>query len=397
MSAAKRDYYEVLGVARDADEAAMKSAYRKLAMKHHPDKNAGCTDAEARFKEVNEAYAALSDPQKRAAYDRFGHQGLNGAGGANGQNFHDFEDLVRGAFGGSFDDLFGELFGGAAQARGGARRRSSGPARGADLRYDLEIELEDAFAGKEVEIQVPAAETCGTCTGSGAAPGSTVETCKSCGGAGAVRTTQGFFTMQRTCPTCGGQGRYVTNPCKSCDGVGRVRATRKLAVRVPPGVSDGTRIRLAGEGEAGPQNGPRGDLYIFISVRPHDIFERDGSDLYCRTPVAMVTAALGGEIEIPTIDGGRVKVKVPEGSQTGKRVRLKAKGMSELRTETRGDMVVELFVETPTKLTPRQRELLESFCAESSEGCHPEHQGFLKRAKRFWDGLGGCGEEQRPN
>jgi molecular chaperone DnaJ len=397
MSAAKRDYYEVLGVAKTADEATLKSAYRKLAMKHHPDRNAGCTDAEARFKELNEAYAALSDPQKRAAYDRFGHQGLNGHGGAgaNGQNFHDFEDLVRGAFGGSFDDLFGELFGGAAAARG--RSRPTGPARGADLRYDLEIELEDAFAGKEIEVEVPTAETCASCSGSGAEPGTAIETCPTCGGAGAVRATSGFFTMQRSCHACGGQGRYAKTPCKGCDGVGRTRVKRKLAVRIPAGIQDGMKIRLASEGEAGPRGGPRGDLYIFVSVRPHDIFERDGGDLYCRTPVAMVTAALGGDIEIPTIEGGRVKVKVPDGSQTGKRIRLKHKGMSELRSDARGDMVVELFVETPTKLTPRQRELLEAFCAETCESCHPEHQGFLKRAKRFWEGLGGGCEEQRPN
>jgi molecular chaperone DnaJ len=302
---------------------------------------------------------------------------------------------VRGAFGGSFDDLFGELFGGAAAAgRGGRGHR--GPSRGADLRCDLEIELEDAFSGKEIEIEAPSSETCSPCEGSGAEPGTKVETCKTCGGHGAVRTSQGFFTMQRTCPNCGGQGRYVTTPCKGCDGVGRVRVKRKLSVRIPAGIQDGMKIRLANEGDAGPGGGPRGDLYLFVSVRPHDLFERDGADLYCRTPVAMVTAALGGEIEIPTIEGGRVKVKVPDGSQTGKRVRLKGKGMSDLRSQGRGDMIVELFVETPTKLTPRQREILEQFCAETCESCHPEHQGFLKRAKRFWEDLA-SGDEARPN
>jgi molecular chaperone DnaJ len=390
---AKRDYYEVLGVPRDADEAGLKSAYRKLAMKHHPDRNAGCTNAEAKFKEVNEAYAVLSDPQKRAAYDRYGHAGLNGhaAGGAGQADFRDFEDLVRGAFGGSFDDLFGELFG------GGVRARRRGPAAGADLRCDVEIELEDAFAGKDVTVEVPCSETCTACKGSGAEPGTSVETCPTCGGMGAVRATTGFFTMQRTCHTCGGQGRYVKTPCKACDGVGRVRTTRKLSVRIPAGVSDGTRIRLAGEGDVGTMGGPRGDLYLFVAVRPHDLFERDGADLYCRTPVAMVTAALGGEIEIPTIEGGRVKVKIPEGAQTGKRVRLKGKGMSELRGNVRGDMIVELFVETPTKLTPKQKELLAQFCAETAEGCHPEHHGFIKRAKRFWDDLASGGDEMRPN
>jgi molecular chaperone DnaJ len=390
---AKRDYYEVLGVKRDADETALKSAYRKLAMTHHPDRNAGCTNAEAKFKEVNEAYAVLSDAQKRAAYDRFGHAGLNGAGPGGARDFHDFEDLVRGAFGGSFDDLFGELFGGGGAGRG---RRRGGPSRGADLRCDVEIELEDAFAGKEVAIEVPTTERCEPCAGSGAKPGTSAETCPTCAGSGAVRTTSGFFTMQRSCHVCGGQGRYVKSPCTGCDGVGRVRAKRKLSVRIPDGVTDGTRIRLASEGEAGPAGLPSGDLYIFVSVRPHDLFERDGADLYCRTPVAMVTAALGGEIEIPTIEGGRVKVKVPEGSQTGKRVRLKGKGMSELRSEARGDMIVELFVETPTRLTPTQKELLQQFCAESPEGCHPEHQGFLKRAKKFWESLAG-GDEARPN
>ncbi|MGD2133686.1 MAG: molecular chaperone DnaJ [Maricaulaceae bacterium] len=389
----KRDYYEVLGVPRDADEKALKSAYRKLAMQHHPDRNAGCTDAEAKFKEVNEAYAVLSDAQKRAAYDRFGHAGVQGQSGMGaGGDFHDFEDLVRGAFGGSFDDIFGELFG-HGRARRGPR---GGPQRGDDLRYDLEIELEDAFSGKEVEIKAPSAETCGTCTGSGAEPGTAVETCPTCQGAGAVRTSQGFFTMQRTCPSCGGQGRYVPTPCKVCDGAGRVRATRKLSVKIPAGVEDGMRIRLAGEGDAGPRGGPRGDLYIFVSIRPHDLFERDGADLYCHTPVSMVCAALSGEIEIPTIEGGRVKVKIPEGSQTGKKVRLRNKGMSSLRSPSRGDMIVELFVETPTKLNPRQRELLEEFCSESPEGCNPQHHGFLKRAKRFWDDISG-GDDSRPN
>jgi len=291
-------------------------------------------------------------------------------------------------------DLFGELFGGAG-GRAHARR-GGGPARGADLRYDLEVELEDAFAGKEIKVKVPAATTCETCTGTGAEPGTEIETCPTCGGAGAVRTSQGFFTMQRACPRCGGQGRYVKSPCTSCDGVGAVRAKRELSVKIPAGIEDGMRIRLTGEGDAGPRGGPRGDLYLFVSVRPHDLFERDGADLYCRTPVAMVTAALGGEIEIPTVEGGKVKVKVPEGSQTGKRVRLRGKGMSQLRRQNRGDMIVELFVETPSKLNPRQRELLQEFCAESCESCHPEHQGFMKRAKRFWDDLS-SDDEARPN
>ncbi len=393
-----RDYYDVLGVDRTADEAALKSAYRKLAMQYHPDRNPDCADSEAKFKEVNEAYAVLSDAQKRAAYDRFGHAGVNGMGGggagAGGQGFHDFEDLVRSAFGSNFDDLFGDLFGRA--AAGGGRGRS-GPGRGADLRYDIEIDLGAAFAGKQVEINVPSANPCDACDGSGAEPGSSVETCPSCDGVGIVRTSQGFFTMQRTCPTCGGQGRYVSEPCRKCDGQGRVRATRKLSVKIPAGVEDGTRIRLAGEGEAGVRGGPRGDLYLFVTVQGHEIFERDGPDLYCRAPVPMTTAALGGEIEIPTIDGEKVKVKVQEGSQTGKRMRLRGKGMSRLRSPQRGDMYVEIFVETPTRLNPRQRELLQELAAEQGEDCHPEHKNFFERAKRFWDGLaeGPAGDDAR--
>lgn len=389
-----QDYYETLGVPRSADEKALKSAYRKLAMQYHPDRNPDNAEAEARFKQVNEAYAVLSDADKRAAYDRIGHDAFtqsNGAGPGGPQGFEGFEDLVRSAFGGSFDDLFGEFFG-----RGGAGPRSrTGPARGADLRYDLEISLEDAFHGKTVDIKTPSTETCDHCGGDGAEPGTEVEICPTCNGLGRVRATQGFFTMERTCPTCGGQGRYVKTPCRKCDGVGRVRVERMLSVKVPPGLEDGTRIRLAGEGDAGARGGPRGDLYIFVSIRPHDIFERDGADLYCRAPVPMTTAALGGEIEIPTIEGGRVRVRVPEGSQTGRKVRLRSKGMTRLRAAAQGDMYVELFVETPTRLNAKQRELLETFADESGEDCHPEHKSFFDRAKRFWDGIARA-EEDRP-
>ncbi|MGF1461827.1 MAG: molecular chaperone DnaJ [Maricaulaceae bacterium] len=383
MATTQRDYYDVLGVPRNADEKALKSAFRKLALQLHPDKNPDDPEAEAKFKEANEAYSVLSDPQKRAAYDQFGHAGVQGGpgGGPGGQGFTDFEDILRSAFGGGVDDLFGEIFG----QRGGGGRRRGGPARGADLRYDLEIDLEDAFAGKEVSIKVPAMETCDRCDGSGAEPGTKVETCPTCQGTGRVRTTQGFFTMERTCPTCGGQGRYVRTPCTKCDGAGRVRTTRTLQVKIPPGVEDGTRIRLGGEGEAGGRGGPRGDLYIFVSVRAHDIFERDGADLYCRAPVAMTTAALGGSIEVPTIDGGRADVHIPEGAQTGRQVRLKAKGMTQLRRPQRGDMLVELFVETPRQLTARQRELLAEFQHEECPDCHPEAHGWFSRVRRFWD------------
>ena len=341
-----RDYYEILGVTRTVDEAGLKSAFRKLAMEHHPDRNGGCENATGRFKEINEAYSVLSDPQKRAAYDRFGHAGVNGPqggpGGFGGQGF-DASDIFNDVFG----DVFGEMF-------GGGRRQSNGPQRGQDLRYDLEISLEQAYAGAEVEITVPAAMTCETCEGSGAKPGTSPTVCGTCGGAGRVRATQGFFAVERGCPRCGGSGRLVLDPCATCNGHGQVRRERILSVRIPAGVDDGARIRLAGEGDAGARGGPRGDLYIFLSVTPHELFERDGLDLLCTVPVPMTTAALGGEIDAPCLLGGencdgncKVKVQVPEGAQTGKTVRLKGRGMPSLRSRQRGDLVVELFVETP--------------------------------------------------
>ncbi len=379
--AARADYYEVLGCARNADGATLKAAYRKLAMQHHPDRNGGCSDAERKFKDVNEAYAVLSDPQKRAAYDRYGPDGLNGfagAAGAAGAAHGDFADI--------FDSVFGDIFG-----RAGAqqRRGRAGPARGGDLRADIEIALEDAFAGKEAEISVKPALSCEECDGSGAAPGTKPETCPTCHGAGRVRAQQGFFTMERTCPTCGGQGRYVAHPCTACDGVGLTRRTRTLSVAIPAGVEDGTRIRLAGEGDAGLRGGPRGDLYLFVSVKEHDLFERDGADLYCRACVPVATAALGGGIEAPTIEGGRECIDVPAGAQTGERIRLRGMGMSQLRANTRGDLYVELFVETPRKLTPEQRECLERFRDLTCEDCecHPEANGFLSRVRRFWENM----------
>ena len=371
---ARADYYEILECARDADGATLKAAYRKLAMQYHPDRNGGSAEAETKFKEVNEAYACLSDPQKRAAYDRFGHAGVNG--GPQGANAQDFADI--------FDSVFGDIFG---RANAQARRRSAGPARGADLRADIEIALEDAFAGKETKITVKPAVTCESCEGTGAAHGTKPETCPGCAGTGQVRIQQGFFTMQRTCPRCGGQGRYVADPCKSCDGIGLVRQPRTLSVTIPAGVEDGTRIRLAGEGDTGLRNGPRGDLYLFVSVAPHDLFERDGPDLYCRASVPMATAALGGAIEAPTIDGGKECIDIPAGAQTGKKVRVRSKGMSQLRSGGRGDLYVELFVETPRRLTPEQRECLEKFRELSCEDCecHPEATGFVSRVKRFWE------------
>ena len=381
-----RDYYDILGVERSADEAALKSSFRKLAMEHHPDRNGGCEEAAGRFKEINEAYSVLSDPQKRAAYDRFGHAGVNGAaGGGGGGQFHDVNDNFNEVFG----DVFGDMFGG----RG---RQRSGPARGQDLRYDLEITLEQAYAGSEVEITVPASINCETCDGSGARPGTSPTVCGGCGGAGRVRASQGFFSIERACPRCGGSGRLVLDPCEDCHGHGQVRKQRTLQVRIPAGVDDGARIRLAGEGDAGARGGPRGDLYIFLSVRPHDLFDRDGLDLLCTVPVPMAVAALGGEIEAPCLMGGdncdgacRIEVKVPEGSQTGRTVRLKGKGMPSLRSRDRGDLVVELFVETPTKLTARQKELMREFAEICGEQQHPKSANFIGKAKQFWDDVTG--------
>jgi molecular chaperone DnaJ len=384
-----RCYYEVLEVQRDCSETDLKAAFRKQAMAHHPDRNDGCTDAEARFKEVNEAYSILSDPHKRAAYDRFGHAGVNGAGpsgfgGGGAQGFGDIHDIFNEVFGDAFGDMFGN-------------RRPGGPQRGQDLRYDLEITLEQAYSGSEVEISVPAALTCEPCKGSGCKDGSKPQTCSTCGGAGRVRAAQGFFAIERTCPRCGGQGRMITDPCPSCHGNGMVRKQRTLQVRIPPGVDDGARIRLSGEGDAGSHNGPRGDLYIFLSVKPHELFERDGLDLHCTVPVPMCTAALGGEIEAPCLKETaacecRVMVKVPEGAQTGKTVRLKGKGMPSLRSRERGDLVVELYVETPTKLTARQKELMAELAACCGAKHHPRCDGFLGKAKKFWADITGSEE-----
>ena len=382
-----RDYYDILGVQRGCDDVALKSAFRKQAMEHHPDRNGGCEDASSRFKEINEAYSILSDPQKRAAYDRFGHAGVNGMNGGGGhQGFHDVNDIFSEVFG----DAFGEMFGG----RG--RQRSNGPARGADLRYDLEISLEEAYAGSEKEIKVPSSITCETCDGSGAKPGTSPTVCGSCGGAGRVRATQGFFSIERACPRCGGSGKMIMDPCKSCHGAGQVRKERVLSVRIPAGVDDGARIRLAGEGDAGQRGGPRGDLYIFLSVTPHDLFERDGLDLLCTVPVPMATAVLGGDIEAPCLTGGencdgecKMKVKVPEGVQTGKTVRLKGRGMPSLRSREKGDLIVELFGETPTQLTPRQRALMREVAALTGEAQHPKSANFVGKAKRFWSNVTG--------
>ena len=379
-----RDYYEILGVQRGCDEAGLKAAFRKLAMEHHPDRNDGCLKATDRFKELNEAYSVLADPKKRSAYDRFGHAGVNGMNGA-GAGFADVHDIFNDVFG----DVFGDMF--------GRSQRSGGPGRGQDLRYDLEIALEQAYAGAEVEIKVPAAVACETCEGSGSAPGTSPTPCGACAGAGRVRRSQGFFQVETACPRCGGAGRLILNPCRTCAGHRQVRRERLLQVRIPAGVDDGSRIRLAGEGDAGARGGPRGDLYIFMSVKPHELFERDGLDLLCSVPVPMTTAALGGEIEAPCLLGGencngerKIRIKVPEGAQTGRTVRLRGRGMPSLRSRERGDLVVELFIETPTKLTTRQKTLLKELAGSCGEHQNPRSATFFHKARCFWDGVTGA-------
>lgn len=388
-----RDYYEILGVSRDCDANGLKASFRKLAMEHHPDRNGGSEESAVRFKEINEAYSILSDPQKRAVYDRMGHAGLNGGGFGGGANFRDasFRDAGD-IFSEVFGDVFGDMFG-----RRGQGPQRAGPTRGQDLRYDLEVTLEQAYAGAEVEIVVPAAMTCETCEGTGAKAGTSPTTCTTCNGHGRVRSQQGLFQIERTCPRCGGSGQMVMDPCQDCYGHGQVRRERTLQVRIPAGIDDGSRIRLAGEGDAGALGGPRGDLYLFVSVAPHELFERDGLDLLCTVPVPMAVAALGGEIEAPCLLGGencdgadRLAVKIPEGAQTGRTIRLKGRGMPSLRSRDRGDLVVELFIETPAKLSARQKELLREFAGLCSEQQHPKSTSFIGKAKRFWEDIAGA-------
>ena len=370
----KRDYYEILGVSRTSTEIELKAAFRKLAMQHHPDRNPGDKECEHRFKEINEAYDVLRDGDKRAAYDRFGHAAFEHGGmGAHG---------FGADFGSAFADIFEGIFG-----MGSTRGRSSGRERGSDLRYNMEISLDEAFTGKTAQIRIPTSVTCEACSGSGAKAGTKPKACASCGGAGKIRHAQGFFTLERTCPTCHGRGQVIDDPCKVCGGGGRVTRERTLSVNIPSGVEDGTRIRLAGEGEAGLRGGPPGDLYIFLEVAPHEFFQRDGADLHCRVPISMSSAALGGEFEVPAIDGSKVRVKVPEGTQTGRRFRLGGKGMPVLRSKQTGDMYVQVAVETPQNLTKRQRELLAEFEKLSSEETQPESASFFSRVKEFIDGL----------
>jgi len=383
---AKRDYYEILGAQRGASADELKKAYRTKAKELHPDRNSDNPNAEAQFKEVNEAYEVLKDADKKAAYDRYGHAAFeggmgNGGGGRGypgGANNGDFAS----AFSDVFEDLFGDFMGGR-NGGGGGRSRAQ---RGSDLRYNLRVSLEEAFKGVQKTINVPTSIACDTCRGSGAEGGAEPVTCPTCSGMGKVRAQQGFFTVERTCPTCSGMGQIIKNPCRSCGGAGRIEKERSLSVNIPAGVETGTRIRLAGEGEAGMRGGPAGDLYIFIEVKEHALFQRDGVHLFCRIPVSITTAALGGEVEVPTIDGGKSRVKVPAGSQTGKQMRLRSKGMPALRGGGTGDMVLELAVETPVNLTARQRELLTEF-EKLSEENNPEGSSFFSKVKGFWDGM----------
>ncbi len=377
----KADYYELLGVSKNADGKELKSAFRKKAMKHHPDRNPDDAGAEAKFKEINEAYEVLKDPQKRGAYDQYGHAAFEQGGGAGGFGGG------AGGFSDIFEDIFGEMMGGGAGRRGGGAR-SGGRERGSDLRYNMEVSLEDAYNGKSAEISVPTAVGCETCSGSGAKPGSSPSTCNTCGGAGRVRASQGFFSVERACPECQGRGEVISDPCNDCSGQGRVTKERTLSVDIPAGIEDGVRIRLGSEGEAGSRGGPPGDLYIFLSIRAHEFFQRDGADLFCKIPISMATAALGGQFEVACLDSTKSRVKVPEGTQTGKQFRLRGKGMPIMRSSDLGDLYIQVVTETPQNLSKRQRELLEEFQQISSEDNSPESTGFFTRMKRFLDGLG---------
>lgn len=382
---AKRDYYETLGVSRGASAEEIKKGYRAKAKELHPDRNSDNPEAEAQFKEVNEAYDVLKDADKKAAYDRFGHAAFEGGMGGGGQRGGGFQG--NGDFASAFSDVFEDLFGDFMGGRGGGQARARAQ-RGSDLRYNLRVSLEEAFAGVQKTINVPTSIACDVCHGTGAEGGAEPVTCPTCSGMGKVRAQQGFFTVERTCPTCNGAGQIVKNPCKNCHGAGRIEKDRSLSVNIPAGVETGTRIRLAGEGEAGMRGGPSGDLYIFIEVKDHPIFQRDGVSLYCRVPISIATAALGGEVEVPTIDGGRSRVKVPAGSQTGKQMRLRGKGMPALRGAGQGDMMIELAVETPVNLTSRQKEILREFEGLSGDN-NPEGNSFFSKVKGFWDGRKG--------
>jgi molecular chaperone DnaJ len=370
----EKDFYKVLGVEKNASDEDIKKAYRKLAMQHHPDRNKGDSKAEEKFKEISEAYDVLKDADKRAAYDRFGSNGPMGGGGTGGAGF-------GAAFSDIFEDMFGDVMGG---------KRSTGPMRGSDVQFSLDVTLEEAFKGKEAKIKIPTVQPCDSCGGTGSADGGRPEKCTSCDGSGRVRATQGFFTIERTCPNCNGAGTIIKSPCKKCGGAGRMRGEKTVNVSIPSGISEGQRVRLTGEGEAGVRGGSPGDLYILIGIKPHAFFRRDGANLYCRVPIPMTTAALGGSVDVPTIDGERTKIKIPTGTQTGQQLRVKTKGMTIMRSEARGDMYIEVFVETPVNLDKKQTDLMKQLgeALEKSGQKHtPESEGFFQKMKEFWDDL----------
>jgi len=379
----EKDFYKVLGVDKSANEDEMKKAYRKLAMQFHPDRNKDDpAKAEEKFKEINEAYDILKDPQKRAAYDRFGAAGVGGmgGGGAGGMGGAGFGS----AFSDIFEDMFGEMMG------GGGGRRSTGPLRGSDMQFSLDISLEDAFKSKDAKLKIPTVATCGDCKGTGSADGGKPEKCPDCGGAGRVRAQQGFFTIERACGTCNGTGTIIKSPCKSCSGAGRVRGEKTVQISIPAGIAEGQRIRLGGEGEAGIRGGQSGDLFVLINIKPHNFFRREGANLYCRVPVPMTTAALGGNLDVPIIDGQKSSIKIPSGTQTGQQLRLKSKGMNVMRSEQRGDMFVEIFVETPINLDKKQTDLmkqLDDSLEKAGRKNTPQSEGFFSKVKDMWSDL----------
>ncbi len=376
----KRDYYEILGVSQNASDKELKAAYRKLAMQYHPDRNDGDKQAESKFKEVNEAYAILSDHEKRSNYDQFGHADMQNDmhGGQQAQGFHDFSDIFNQVFGDVFGDTFGRT------ASGGGRQQTTA-SRGEDLKYELDITLNEAFHGKKVDFKYPVNETCSLCKGSGAAEGAKPVTCSTCQGRGRLRRTQGFFTLEQTCPSCRGRGQRIENPCRKCSGSGIERIKKHISIEIPKGIEDGTPIRLSNKGNSGEYGGTPGDLYVFISVRKHNLFERKGANLYCQAPVPMTIAALGGYIEIPTINEGNLRVKVRPGTQTGKKMRLNGQGMPYLNRTIRGDLILELCVETPVKLNEKQKELLQKFSEKTDANSHPESSGFFNKVKHFFN------------
>lgn len=371
----EKDFYKTLGVEKTATEDELKKAYRKMAMEFHPDRNQDNPQAEEKFKEINEAYDTLKDPQKRAAYDRYGAAGMGGMGGAGGAGFGS-------AFSDIFEDMFGEMMGGG--------RRSTGPLRGSDMQFSLDVTLEDAFKGKDAKLKIPTVATCGDCKGTGSADGGKPEKCPDCGGAGRVRAQQGFFTIERTCQTCNGAGTIIKSPCKTCGGAGRVRGDKTVQISIPAGIAEGQRIRLGGEGEAGIRGGPAGDLFVLINIKPHKFFRREGSNLHCRVPVPMTTAALGGNLDVPTIEGQKSSIKIPSGTQTGQQLRLKSKGMNIMRSEQRGDMFVEIFVETPVNLDKKQTDLmkqLDESLEKAGRKNTPQSEGFFTKVKDLWTDL----------